>query len=129
MDLKDIDKKDVVLPTKFKGDASQWRHWYMKFSSFLNRRDPRWPKLLEEVRKHSQNPLEPEDEQMIFENVDIHSKVLRDKFSFQLYEYLESYTDGLVHGMVTAGGPQGALEVFRGLCDDGFSTRDRHLHR
>ena len=128
-DLKDIDKKDVVPPSKFKGDANQWRHWYMKFSSFLHRRDPRWTRLLEEVRKHSQNPLNPEDEDSIFKNVDVNSTILREKFKGQLYEYLESYTEGLVHGMVTAGGPQGALEVFRGLCDDGFSTRDRHLRR
>ena len=52
----------MVFPTKFKGDVTQWRHWYMKFSSFLNRRDARWPKLLEEARKHSQNPLNSEDE-------------------------------------------------------------------
>ena len=52
LDLKDIDKKDVVLPTKLKGDVTQLRHWHMKFLSFLNRRGARWPKLLEEVRGH-----------------------------------------------------------------------------
>ena len=34
---KGIDKKDVAAPTKYKGDASQWRHWYMKFYTFLSR--------------------------------------------------------------------------------------------
>ena len=128
-DLKDIDKKDVALPSKYKGDTVTWRHWYMKFSSFLNRRDPRWSSLLEEIKKKSQNPLGPQEEEEIFTNIGVKSSVLRDKFKFQLYEYLETYSEGLVHGMVTAGGIQGSLEVFRGLCDDGFSMRDRHLRR
>ena len=55
-DLKDIDKKDVALPVKYKGEVTQWRHWNVKFSSFLNRRDQRWGKLLEEIRKKSQDP-------------------------------------------------------------------------
>ena len=36
-EVKDIDKKDVALPVKYKGEVTQWRHWYMKFTSFLNR--------------------------------------------------------------------------------------------
>ena len=128
-ELKDIDKKDVALPVKYKGEVTQWRHWYMKFTSFLNRRDQRWGKLLEEIRKKSQDPLGPDEEDEIFNNVGITSNTLREKFKFQLYEYLETYSEGLVHGMVAAGGTQGALEVFRGLCDDGFSMRDRHLRR
>ena len=128
-ELKDIDKKDVALPVKYKGEVTQWRHWYMKFTSFLNRRDQRWGKLLEEIRKKSQDPLGPTEEDEVFTNVGIMTNTLREKFKFQLYEYLETYSEGLVHGMVAAGGTQGSMEVFRGLCDDGFSMRDRHLRR
>ena len=40
-DLKDIDKKDVALPSKYKGDTHQWRHWSTKSHTFLMRRDAR----------------------------------------------------------------------------------------
>ena len=57
-ELEDIDKKDVALPVKYKGDVNPWRHWYLKFSSFLKRRDHRWGSLLEEIRQNSQNPIQ-----------------------------------------------------------------------
>ena len=128
-ELKDIDKKDVALPTKYKGDINQWRHWFLKFNSFLSRRDHRWGELLGGIRSNSQNPYGPEDELAIFQEINVTSKDLQDKFKYQLYEYLETYTEGLAHGMVIAGGTTGAMEVFRMFCDEGFSTRDRHLRR
>ena len=128
-DLKDIDKKDVALPGKYKGDAGQWRHWYTKFHTFLSRRDKRWGKLLETIKGNSQKPYEDKDEDAIFEKAEVNHERLRNKFKDQLYEYLETYTDGLTHSMVTAGGTGGSLEVFRQLCDEGFSGRERHLRK
>ena len=128
-DLRDIDKKDVALPTKYKGDPVNWRHWYTKFFTFLNRRDSRWGKILEAIKSNSQKPYEQDDEDEIFDKVNIIPERLRLKFKAQLYEYLETYTDGLTHSMVTSGGTGGSLEVFRQLCDEGFSGRERHLRK
>ena len=61
--------------------------------------------------------------------IKLNSKSLQDKFRYQLYEYLETYSEGLAHSTVMAGGTGGAMEVFRTMCDEGFSTRDRHLRR
>ena len=55
-DLRDIDKKDVAPPSKYRGDASVWRHWYTKLHTFMIRRDPRWGELLEAVRRRSKDP-------------------------------------------------------------------------
>ena len=51
------------------------------------------------------------------------------RFKAQLYEYLETYTEGLTHSMVMAGGSMNAMEAFRQLCDEGFSARDRNLRK
>ena len=56
IDLKDIDKKDVAPPGKYRGDAAAWRHWFRMFTTFLTRRDARWGTLLDAIRKHSTNP-------------------------------------------------------------------------
>ena len=129
VDLKDIDKKDVAPPVKYRGDAASWRHWYTKFTTFLARRDSRWGVLLAVVRKHSTNPYTDAYVQGLFALVSVKSEALVSKFKHQLYEYLETYTDGLTHSMVMSGGPMNAVEAFRQLCDEGFSARDRNLRK
>jgi hypothetical protein len=128
-DLRDIDKKDVVPPSKYRGDASMWRHWYTKLHTVLTRRDPRWGELLEAVRKRSRDPYSEVSEREIFTSIGVGSANLLLKFKSQLYEYLETYTDGLSHSMVMSGGPRGSLEAFRQMCDEGFSARDRNLRK
>ena len=63
------------------------------------------------------------------ESMRVRSDSLAVKLKSQQYEYLETYTDGLAHAMVIAGGTRGSLEVFRQLCDEGFSARDRNLRK
>ena len=129
IDLRDIDKKDVAPPGKYRGDAAAWRHWYTKFTTFLTRRDSRWGLLLDAIRKHSTNPYSEEDVQGLFALVGVKSEALVSKFKHQLYEYLETYSEGLTHSMVMSGGPMNVVEAFRQLCDEGFSARDRNLRK
>ena len=128
-ELRDIDKKDVAPPSKYRGDASVWRHWYTKLHTFMARRDLRWGELLEAVRRRSKDPYSDAAEKEIFTSIGVVSDSLLLKFKSQLYEYLETYTDGLTHSMVMAGGPRGSLEAFRQMCDEGFSARDRNLRK
>ena len=118
VELRDIDKKNVVPPGKYKGDTEDWRHWFMKLSTFLARRDARWSQILEAVRKASKSPMDEEKELEVFKAIGVKSKGLRNKFKAHLYEYLETYTDGLTHSTVFAAGAQGSLEAFRQLCVD-----------
>ena len=130
-ELAEIDKKDVTPPSKYKGDLGQWRHWYAKLSTFLARRDSRWADLMNAIRMNSKDPYEigGAKEQEIFHKIGVQSEFLHAKFKSQLYEYLETYTEGHVHAMVIAGGTRGSLEVFRQFCDEGFSARDRNLRK
>ena len=105
VDLKDIDKKDVAPPAKYRGDAASLRRWYTKFTTFLARCDSRWGVLLDVVRTHSTNTYTDADVQGFFALVSVKSEALVSKFKHQLYEYLETYTDGLTHSMVMSGGP------------------------
>ena len=127
--LAEIDRKDVERPGKFGGDASKWRQWFMKFKGFLARRDPRWGTLLEAIKMNSQNPFTNELESEIFLKAGVKSETLKAQFKEHLYEYLETYTDGMTHSTITTAGVNGSLEVVRQLCDEGFSRRDRHLRK
>ena len=131
VDLMDIDKKDVEAPSKYLGDVSTWRHWFQKLRTFLTRRDPRWAKLVDIINseKISNNPITVEVENFIFNDLNVTGKQLMNKFKEQFYEYLETYTGGITHGSVIAGGPPGCIEVFRQLCDEGRSKRPRHMRK
>ena len=98
-------------------------------STFLSRRDARWGTLLETIRQRSTNPYTEEDVKEIFVLIGVRSVDLMARFKAQLYEYLETYTEGLTHSMVMAGGSMNAMEAFRQLCDEGFSARDRNLRK
>ena len=84
--------------------------------------------LLDAIRERSVDPLTPAIEAEIFRSVAI-SKQAGVKFQEQLYEYMEEYTEGLVHSNIVNGGHMGAMEVFRQLCEEGFSYRVRNLRR
>ncbi len=68
-------------------------------------------------------------EQEIFKKISVTSGALIQKFKIQLYEYLETYTEGMPKAMIVTGGENNVIEVFRQLCDEGFSIRDRHLRK
>ncbi len=132
--LQDIDKKDVEKPGKFKGDPLQWRGWLLKFTAFLARRDQRWSTLIKEIKERSQKPMEDDDEAEVFKAMDIRlqekgAKELAAKFKEQFHEYLDNFTDGTVKSMVQAAGADGVMEVFRVMCDENHSKRDRHLKK
>ena len=127
-DLQEIHIKDVGKPTKYNGVTMNWRGWITKFRRFLVRRDRRWGLLLDAIRERSVDPLTPAIETEIFQSLAI-SKQAGVKFQEQLYDYLEEYTEGLVHSNLVNSGHMGAMENFRQLCEEGFSYRDRNLRR
>ncbi len=128
-ELKEIHIKDVGKPSKYRGEISKWRHWFMKMKSFLERRDGRWGKLLDSIKADSKDPLDEKTEKEIFQTIKVLKRSLRSRFKEQMYEYLEEFTEGIPHANVITGTPDNVMEVFRQLCDEGFSTRDRHLRK
>ncbi len=127
--LQEIHIKDAGKPGKYKGEVGKWRHWSLKMKSFLDRRDPRWGKLLDIVKSDSKDPYDDVKEKEIFGKLQVHNKSLRRKFKEQLYEYLEEYTEGIPHANVVTGSVDNVMEVLRQLFDENFSTRDRHLRK
>ena len=127
-DLAEIHHKDVAKPVKYTGNVSTWKVWNIKFKGFLMRRDRRWAPLLDAVKQRSATTLTAELESEIFSALAI-SKPLAEKFKAQLYEYLEEYTEGLTHTNVLYAGANGSLEIWRQLCEEGFSRKDRSLRR
>ena len=127
----DIHYKDVTPPAKYKGDVNQWRYWYTKFSTFLTRRNIKWDGFLSAIRDDSKVPYEigGDKEKAIFAKIEVTSQEVMQKIKCQLYEYLENFSDGLTHSMIVAAGPRGSMEVFRQMCDEGFSSRDRNLRK
>ena len=128
-DLADIDRKDVEKPPKYGGNLAQWRLWFTKFRGFLARRDARWGDLLDALKTDSKDPMTDKREVQLFSKIDVVSEELSAKFKGQLYEYLETFTEGMAHATVVTGGASSVLEVFRQLCDEGFSVRERHLRQ
>ena len=128
-DLADIDRKDVEKPPKYGGNLAQWRLWFTKFRGFLARRDPRWGDLLDALKADSKDPLTDQSEVKLFSKINVDSEELSTKFKGQLYEYLETFTEGMAHATVVTGGSPNVLEVLRQLCDEGFSVRERHLRQ
>ena len=127
-DLADIHYKDVAHPPKYDGSISSWKVWNVKFKSFLMRRDRRWPALLDAVKQRSAETLTEAAATEIFTALDV-GTVLAEKFRAQLYEYLEEYTTGLIHTNILYAGASGSLEVWRQMCEEGFSRKDRSLRR
>ena len=132
--LLDIDKKDVEKPGKYKGDPVHWRHWILKLKAFLARHDDRWPKLITEIQEVSDKPLTERDVTAIFKKVGIdvtdeEGNTLANKFKLQFQEYLENFTEGPTKAMILGSDPESILEVFRLMCDEGYSKRDRHMRK
>ena len=52
--LAAINQKDITKPNKYSGTG--WVNWSKIFTSFLERRDRRWKKLLDEISARSAGP-------------------------------------------------------------------------
>ena len=127
-DLKEINAKDVGKPSKYNGSAANWRPWLTKFRRFLVRRDRRWGQLLDAIANKSLEPFNLASEETMLEELGISQRAGL-KFREQLYDYLEEYSECLVHSTIVDGGYKMILETFRQLCDEGYSHRDRNLRR
>ena len=126
--LAKINHKDISKPGKYSG-GSGWTTWAKNFTSFLERRDQRWPKLLGAIAKRSAGiPLNEDLKVAIAREAGILDKGnLEAEFEKQLYDYLQEFTSGDVLAAVIAGGNQGAWETWRYLCEHGKSRQPHSL--
>ena len=126
--LAKINHKDISKPGKFAG-GNGWTTWSKNFSGFLERRDVRWPKLLEAIAKRSAGPPLNEDIKVAIsrETGILDKGDLEAEFEKQLYDYLQEFTSGDVLAAVIAGGKQGSWETWRYLCEQGKSRQKHSL--
>ncbi len=122
--LAKINHKDISKPTKFPGGGG-WTVWSKNFTTFLERRDQRWPKLLGAIAKRSAGPPLNEDIKVaIAREAGILDKDdLEAEFANQLYDYLQEFTSGDALAAVIAGGKQGCWETWRYLSEQGKSRQ------
>ena len=89
--LAQINFKDVEKPAKYNGVG--WPLWRSNFSTFLERRDRRWPKLLDAIQRRSKDPLTEDGKVAIATEAGIFDKgTLQTDFANQLFDYLQTYT-------------------------------------
>ena len=117
--------KMVDRPEKFSGEG--WIEWENSFVSFLKRSDMRWKAILKEIAKKSDKPLDEDAMPDIWNIVGIQKEEVYDEFQEQLYDYLKTYTSGVINTTVIADGPTKSFESWRRLCDQGRSIRTRPL--
>ena len=55
--LNPIHPKDVSKPEKYGGNTDDWLQWSKTFKQFLDGKDPRWERLLDEVEKLRGKPV------------------------------------------------------------------------
>ena len=124
--LKEINHKDISKPGKYSGTG--WTLWAKNFSSFLERRDKRWPKLLTSISSRSAGPpLNSDAKNMIAVDLGIYKDTLMEAFTDQLYDYLQEFTSGDVLTTVIAGGKPGSWETWRYLSEAGKSRQKVNL--
>ena len=124
--LKEINYKDISKPGKYSGTG--WSLWSKNFSSFLERRDKRWPKLLASISSRSAGPpLNDDAKNMIAVDLGIYKEELMEAFTNQLFDYLQEYTSGDVLTTILAGGKTGSWETWRSLSEAGKSRQKVNL--
>ena len=118
--MGDPDPKDIEKPTKYNG--SGWVQLRNNVENFLDRKDPRWIKLLRAIDGRSSDPLTNDKKVALADEVGIQGKPeLIVKFEKQLFDYLQSYTTGDALSTVLAGRRENSWESFRILCGQGRS--------
>ena len=124
--LREINYKDISKPGKYSGTG--WSLWSKNFSSFLERRDKRWPKLLASISSRSAGPpLNDDAKNMIAVDLGIYKEELMEAFTNQLFDYLQEYTSGDVLTAILAGGKTGSWETWRYLSEAGKSRQKVNL--
>ncbi len=121
--LAAINQKDITKPNKYSGTG--WVNWSKIFTSFLERRDRRWKKLLDKISARSAGPpLTDDAKRCIATDADIWNKgTLQTDFTEQLYDYLQEFTAGEILTTVIAGGRMGSWETWRYLSESGKSRQ------
>ena len=56
--LNPIHPKDVSKPKKYGGNTDDWLQWSKTFKQFLDGKDPRWERLLDDVKSINENDWE-----------------------------------------------------------------------
>ena len=127
-DLKDIHFKDIEPPTKY--DGKGWKTWSQNFKNFLERRDPRWAKVLEAIadKKRVTAPLTEVGKAEICKEAKILKGSLPRKFTAQLFDYLQNFTAGEPLAVIQASGRMESFEAWRFLSDQAQSLRGQDLH-
>ena len=120
-----MEKTDVQEPGAYNG--SGFSEWSETFIAHLRLRDRRWDPLLKGIKERSKQPLSDMDGTALMGEANIKDNSVLQVFQQQLYEYLKKYTAGEPLTYAQAGGPEGAFEAWRRLCDQGASRRDRSM--
>ena len=120
-----MDHKDLKDPSEFNGN--HFVSWSEDFITHVRLRDRRWEPLLKGIKERSKSPLSEMDGAALMAEADIASNEILQVFQQQLYVYLKKFTSGEPASYVLAGGPEGAFEAWRRMCDQGASRRDRSM--
>ncbi len=120
-----MDHKDLKDPSEFNGN--HFVSWSEDFITHVRLRDRRWEPLLKGIKERSKSPLSEMDGAALMAEADIASNEILQVFHQQLYVYLKKFTSGEPASYVLAGGPEGAFEAWRRMCDQGASRRDRSM--
>jgi hypothetical protein len=120
-----MEKTDIQDTTPFNGAG--FTDWSENFIAHLRLRDSRWEPLLKGIKERSKQPVSEMDGDALMAEASIKDNAVLQIFQQQLYEYLKRFTAGEPSTYVQAGGPEGAFEAWRRLCDQGASRRDRSM--
>ena len=93
---------------KYIGKIDDWLPWSKAFKQFLESKDERWVRLLDEVEKLRGKPVKPTNETEWEAKLNLGDI---EKFKKQLNRYLMSYTQGSALGVVDAGDVAGVLDA------------------
>ncbi len=117
-----LNSKDVEKPSKYDGTA--FKLWYQNFAIFLESKDERFGKILDEINERSKSPLTDDAEIAINHRAGLPREAHVEKaFRSQLFQYLQSYTKGEPYTVVLAGGQDRVYESMRQLLDSGNSQQ------
>ena len=120
-----IDSKSITKPDKYNGDIRKFIAWSIKLKNYLEAKDSRWRKVLEEIEKYGYNKMDTQDEANMAINAGISTYI--GEFRRQLYTYLCTFTEGASATTISAVGATGAFESYRRIADAGRSRRPEHV--
>ncbi len=117
-----LNSKDVEKPTKYDGTA--FKVWCPNSATFLDSKDERFGKILDQIKERSTSPLTEDAEIAINHRAGLPREPhIENAFRSQLFQYLPSYTKGEPYTVVLAGGQDRVYESMRQLLDTGNSQQ------